>query len=83
MSDGAGTVIVICPTCRHTTEKDVGWLRTVPVWDCPFCGAALEIEQDRFAAFVTDETAKTAKGGGFTAKLSPRPNRGITTRRTR
>jgi hypothetical protein len=79
MPTEAGTATVICPTCRHTTEKDVGWLRTVPVWDCPFCGAALEIEQDRLTAFVSDPAAK----GGFTAKLSPRPNRGITTRRTR
>jgi hypothetical protein len=80
MSDEAGTAIVICPTCRHTTERDLGWLRTVPVWDCPFCGAALEIDRDRFAAFMADEKAR---GSGFTAKLSPRPNRGITTRRTR
>lgn len=80
MSDETRAITIICPTCRHTTGKDAGWLRTVPVWDCPFCGAALEIEPDRFAAFVAQEAAQ---GGGFTAKLSPRPNRGITTRRTR
>jgi hypothetical protein len=80
MPDEAGTAIVICPTCRHTTERGIGWLRTVPVWDCPFCGAALEIDHDRLAAFITDENSK---GAGFTARLSPRPNRGITTRRTR
>lgn len=79
MSNDSGTATIICPTCRHTAEKPLGWLKTVPVWDCPFCGAALEIEQDRFAAFVTDAAA----GAGFMAKLSPRPNRGITTRRTR
>ncbi|HEX4193303.1 MAG TPA: hypothetical protein VHY80_09405 [Stellaceae bacterium] len=80
MPNETGTATIICPTCRHTTARDLGWLRTVPVWDCPFCGAALEIERDRLAAFMSDEQAK---GGGFTAKLSPRPNRGITTRRTR
>jgi hypothetical protein len=80
MPNETTTATIICPTCRHTTEKDVGWLRTVPVWDCPFCGAALEIEQDRLAAFVADPAAT---GDGLTAKLSPRPNRGITTRRTR
>jgi hypothetical protein len=80
MPDEAGKATIICPTCRHTSERDLGWLRTVPVWDCPFCGAALEIDHDRLAAFVTDGNAKDA---GFTARLSPRPNRGITTRRTR
>ena len=80
MPDETGTALIICPTCRHSTERDLGWLRTVPVWDCPFCGAALEIDYDRLAAFVTDEGSK---GAGFTARLSPRPNRGITTRRTR
>jgi hypothetical protein len=80
MQDEAATAVVICPTCRHTTERDLGWLRTVAQWDCPFCGAALEIDRDRLAAFAADEHAK---GAGFTAQLSPRPNRGITTRRTR
>jgi len=80
MPDEAGTVLVICPTCRHSSERALGWLRTVPVWDCPFCGAALEIDHDRLAAFLEDEGSK---GAGFTARLSPRPNRGITTRRTR
>jgi hypothetical protein len=80
MPDEAGKVSVVCPTCRHASARDLGWLRTVPVWDCPFCGAALEIDRDRLAAFVTDEASKDA---GFTARLSPRPNRGITTRRTR
>ena len=80
MPDEAGKVLVVCPTCRHASARDLGWLRTVPVWDCPFCGAALEIDRDRLAAFVTDEKSKDA---GFTARLSPRPNRGITTRRTR
>jgi hypothetical protein len=81
MSDPASaTAIVVCPTCRHTSERDVGWFKTVPVWDCPFCGAALELDRERFAAFVADELSK---GVAFTAKLSPRPNRGVTTRRTR
>ena len=80
MPDEADKVIVICPTCRHTAERALGWLRTVPVWDCPFCGAALELDQERLAAFVTEEKAA---GAGFAARLSPRPNRGITTRRTR
>ncbi len=80
MPDEAGTVLVVCPTCRHSSERGIGWLRTVPVWDCPFCGAALEIDRDLLAAFATDEASQ---GAGFTARLSPRPNRGITTRRTR
>ena len=80
MPDDSGTVTIICPTCRHTAERALGWLRTVPVWDCPFCGAALELDQERLAAFVTEAKAP---GTGFTARLSPRPNRGITTRRTR
>jgi hypothetical protein len=74
------TATIICPTCHRTSARDLGWLRTVPVWDCPFCGAALEIDQARLAEFVADETAQ---GAGFTATLSSRPNRGITTRRTR
>jgi hypothetical protein len=77
MPDQAGTATIICPTCRHSSERTLGWLRTVRVWDCAFCGAALEIDHDRLAAFLADE------GAGFTARLSPRPNRGITTRRTR
>jgi ribosomal protein L37AE/L43A len=80
MPDESATATIVCPTCHHTTERGLGWLRTVPVWDCPFCGAALEIDQKRLAGYVADETAQ---GAGFTATLSPRPNRGITTRRTR
>jgi len=80
MPDESASATIVCPTCRHTSERTLGWLRTVPVWDCPFCGAALEIDHDRLAAFVAEEGAK---GGGFTARLSPRPNRGITTRRSR
>jgi hypothetical protein len=80
MPDESGPVTIICPTCHHTTERGLGWLRTVPVWDCPFCGAALEIDQERLADFVADESSK---GAGFTARQSPRSNRGITTRRTR
>jgi hypothetical protein len=80
MADDDNKATIICPTCRHTTERDLGWLKTVPVWDCPFCGAALEIDQDRLAAFAAEAPPR---GAGFTARLSPRPNRGITTRRTR
>ena len=80
MIDDAAKATIICPTCRHTSERDLGWLRTVPVWDCPFCGAALEIDRDRLAAFVAEAPPS---GAGFTARLSPHPNRGITTRRTR
>lgn len=72
--------VVVCPTCRHTTERQLGWLRTVPVWDCPFCGAALEID---YAALEKSRADKASASAGFTARLSPRPNRGITTRRTR
>lgn len=79
MLDESGSVAIICPTCHHTTERSAGWLKTVSVWDCSFCGAALEIDQEGFAAFLNNEAA----GAGFTATLSPRPNRGITTRRTR
>ena len=70
--------VVICPTCRHPTERHLGWFKTVPTWDCPFCGAALELDYAQLEKTVTD-----AAGGEFVARLSPCPNRGITTRRTR
>lgn len=73
-------IAVVCPTCRHTSERQLGWLKTVPVWDCPFCGAALEIDYPALEKFLAD---KVSPGEGFMARLSPRPNRGITTRRTR
>lgn len=80
MVDNTAAAVVVCPTCRHTTERQLGWLKTVPVWDCPFCGAALEID---YPALVQSLADKTAPSEGFAARLSPRPNRGITTRRTR
>jgi hypothetical protein len=80
MLDETAKAVVTCPTCRHHTEQRVGWFKTVAVWDCPFCGAALEIDYDQFTAFLA---SKTAADDGYTARLSPRPNRGITTRRTR
>lgn len=71
---------VICPTCRHPTDRHLGWFKTVPTWDCFFCGAALELDYAQLEKFVADQAAA---GGEFVARLSPRPNRGITTRRTR
>ena len=80
MVDETGKAIVICPTCRHPTERHLGWFRSVPVWDCPFCGAALELDYDQLEKSLSD---KNSAGAEFVARLSPRPNRGITTRRTR
>jgi ribosomal protein L37AE/L43A len=80
MVDESDNAIVICPTCRHTTERHLGWFKTVRVWDCPFCGAALEMDYDQLEKSLTD---KNSAGAECVARLSPRPNRGITTRRTR
>ena len=80
MVDEIAKAVVRCPTCRHATEQNLGWFKTVAVWDCPFCGAALELDHDRLTQFLA---AKTSKDADFTARLSPRPNRGITTRRSR
>jgi hypothetical protein len=80
MADIVGTVVVCCPSCRHSGERHVGWLKTVPVWDCPFCGAALEIDRAALETFLVERASAQAE---FTARLSPRPNRGITTRRSR
>lgn len=80
MPDETGKVSVVCPTCRHHTKHDLGWFKTVAAWDCPFCGAALELDYDQLAKFLAD---RKGEGAQFTARLSPRPNRGITTRRTR
>lgn len=80
MVDETAKVVVVCPTCRHHTEQHLGWLKTVAAWDCPFCGAALEIDRDQLASFLI---SGNSTGGAFAARLSPRPNRGITTRRTR
>jgi len=78
--DSASTIVICCPTCRRITERQLGWLKTVPVWDCPFCGAALELDHAALEKFLIEkESARAA----FTARLSPQPNRGITTRRTR
>ena len=69
-----------CPSCHYRMTRDLGWFRTVRIWDCPFCGAALELDPDALAIFLA---ARKDAGAAFTARLSPRPNRGITTRRTR
>lgn len=80
MLDDTAKIVVVCPTCRRAAEQRLGWLKTVAAWDCPFCGAALEIDRDQLAHFVA---ADRSEGAEFVARLSPRPNRGITTRRTR
>ena len=80
MPDETAKAIVTCPTCRHHTEQHLGWFRTVAAWDCPFCGAALELDYEQLAQFLAENTSKNA---GFTARLSPRNTRVITTRRTR
>ena len=80
MVDETTRAVVICPTCRHTTAQNLGWFRTVSAWDCSFCAATLEIDQDPLTKFLAD---KGATGAGFVARLSPRQIRGITTRRTR
>ena len=80
MSDQTETVGIICPTCHQPNKHNLGWLKTVPAWDCSFCGAALELNYDELTKFLND---KSAAGAAFTARLSPRNTRGITTRRTR
>ena len=80
MPDENGTATVICPTCHNPNKHPLGWLKTVAVWDCSFCGAALELDYAELTKFLASSAAATSN---FTARLSPRPNRGITTRRTR
>jgi hypothetical protein len=80
MADDTAGVVVTCPTCRHTSDRQLGWLRTVRVWDCPFCGAALEVDYAQLEKSIAEQNSPRAE---ITARLSPRPNRGITTRRTR
>jgi len=80
MSDDSTSLTVGCPSCHFRTTRDLGWFRTVGVWDCVFCGAALELDRDSLAQFLTERPAESSE---FRARLSPRPNRGITTRRPR
>ncbi len=80
MSDQTGTVGIVCPTCRQHNRHNLGWLKTVPAWDCSFCGAALELDYADLTKFLSDDKAD---GAEFIARLSPRNTRGITTRRTR
>ncbi|HVA12653.1 MAG TPA: hypothetical protein VNF99_05355 [Stellaceae bacterium] len=80
MLDETDKVVVVCPICRRHTAQRQGWLKTVAAWDCPFCGAALEIDHDRLATFLA---GGNSEGAAFTARLSPRQARGITTRRSR
>ncbi|HEY3917531.1 MAG TPA: hypothetical protein VGL83_07045 [Stellaceae bacterium] len=80
MPDDTAKLTVGCPSCQRRTTRDIGWFKTVRVWDCSFCGAALELDPDALATFLA---ARKDEGVAFTARLSPRPNRGITTRRTR
>lgn len=80
MSDDTAKITIGCPSCHFRATHDVGWFKTVGVWDCPFCGAALEFDHDELAKFLAGRASESAE---FRATLSPRPNRGITTRRPR
>jgi hypothetical protein len=80
MQDEAGTVLVILPDLPPSGRAEPRLAADRSGLGLPFCGAALEIDHDRLAAFMTE---RNAPGAAFTVRLSPRPNRGITTRRTR
>ncbi len=80
MLDATAKAVVLCPSCRRPTERQLGWFKTVAAWDCPFCAAALELDIAQLEKFLA---AKPAEDAAFVARLSLRQTGGITTRRTR